>query len=340
MGIAQKVSRDFSDAVRSRGQSYFAKGRVAITSASASEVVARVRGTAKYRVRLRLRGGRLHATCSCPYFAPFGDPCKHIWATVLAADARRLLAAAPVRPLKLVSDPPRRAASGAGAGPQPGPGPGPIPGLDPPSTPAPARTAIPAPVPARGPGPHAARGPGPHSAHGPGPRRPWPRPLQRVPLAARPGAAAIGPASSQGSTGFGPVVGEVPAASGARPGSCQAGGPEHEGPAGLHPRRPGDPQPEPGGHRPGPPPAPARGRLGALEALVACACRPAGPVRPRGPRSPGAAGRGEGDSPRPARRPRVGSRRGGGQRQRARQWLGGGQQRRRVDGDAAVRAPE
>ena len=94
MGIAQKVSRDFSDAVRSRGQSYFAKGRVAITSASASEVVARVRGTAKYRVRLRLRGGRLHATCSCPYFGPFGDPCKHLWATVLAADARRLLAAA------------------------------------------------------------------------------------------------------------------------------------------------------------------------------------------------------------------------------------------------------
>ena len=91
MGIAQKVSRDFSDAVRSRGQSYFAKGRVAITSTSASEVVARVRGTAKYRVRLRLRGGRLHASCSCPYFGPFGDPCKHLWATVLAADARRLL---------------------------------------------------------------------------------------------------------------------------------------------------------------------------------------------------------------------------------------------------------
>src|SRR5438105_3121592 len=58
MGIAQKVSRDFNDAVRSRGQSYFAKGRVVITGANAGEVVARVRGTAKYRVRLRLRGGK------------------------------------------------------------------------------------------------------------------------------------------------------------------------------------------------------------------------------------------------------------------------------------------
>ena len=40
MGIAQKVAREFSDAVRSRGQSYFAKGRVAITASSAGEVVA------------------------------------------------------------------------------------------------------------------------------------------------------------------------------------------------------------------------------------------------------------------------------------------------------------
>src|SRR4028119_1939536 len=95
MGIAQKVSRDFSDAVRSRGQSYFAKGRVAITSASASEVVARVRGTAKYRVRLRLRGGRLHATCSCPYFGPFGDPRQHLWAPVLAVGAPARPAPAP-----------------------------------------------------------------------------------------------------------------------------------------------------------------------------------------------------------------------------------------------------
>ena len=32
MGIAQKIARDFADAVRSRGQSYFAKGRVVITN--------------------------------------------------------------------------------------------------------------------------------------------------------------------------------------------------------------------------------------------------------------------------------------------------------------------
>lgn len=110
MGIAQKVSRDFHDAVRSRGQSYFAKGRVVITGATAGEVAARVRGTAKYRVRMRLRGAKLHVSCTCPYFSPTGEPCKHLWATILMADARGLLPAAPVRPLRLVCDLPRRPA--------------------------------------------------------------------------------------------------------------------------------------------------------------------------------------------------------------------------------------
>ncbi len=123
MGIAQKLARDFSDAVRSRGQSYFAKGRVVITGATPGEVVARVRGTNKYRVRLRLRGGKLHAVCNCPYYAPTGEPCKHLWATILMADARNLLPAMPVRPLKLVCDVPRRpAGAGDANGPPPGPG--------------------------------------------------------------------------------------------------------------------------------------------------------------------------------------------------------------------------
>ena len=105
MGIAQKVAREFSDAVRSRGQSYFAKGRVSITASSAGEVVARVRGTEKYKVRVRLRGIKLIATCTCPYFGPDGAPCKHLWATVLAVDARGLLPSAPTRPLRLVTAP-------------------------------------------------------------------------------------------------------------------------------------------------------------------------------------------------------------------------------------------
>ena len=105
MGIAQKVAREFADGVRARGQMYFVKGKVAVTSAKPGEiVVSRVAGTEAYRVKLRIRQGRLHASCTCPFFGPQGEPCKHIWATILAADDQALLGAAPVRPLRLVPD--------------------------------------------------------------------------------------------------------------------------------------------------------------------------------------------------------------------------------------------
>ena len=108
IGIAQKVARNFSDAVRSRGQSYFVKGRVSVMAARPGEVVAKVRGTSKYRVRLRMRGSKLLASCTCPYFSPQGEPCKHLWATLLLADSRGLLQSPPVFPVRLVVESPRR----------------------------------------------------------------------------------------------------------------------------------------------------------------------------------------------------------------------------------------
>jgi superfamily II DNA or RNA helicase len=134
MGIAQKVARQFADGVRSRGRSYFDKGRVIITSAKAGQVVvAKVRGTESYKVKLRLKGGRLHASCTCLYFGPQGEPCKHIWATLLVSDARGLLPFASNRPLRLVPDvrhfqqapPPHPDGDDPRVGPGPGPGYGP-----------------------------------------------------------------------------------------------------------------------------------------------------------------------------------------------------------------------
>ena len=112
MGIAQKVARDFQDAVRARGQSYHAKGRVSLISATPELVIARVKGTEPYRVKLRVRGGKLHASCTCPYFGPTGEPCKHLWATVLMADARSLLPSAPMKPLRLIPEVPKPSKGG------------------------------------------------------------------------------------------------------------------------------------------------------------------------------------------------------------------------------------
>ena len=111
MGIAQKVVRHFNDAVRSRGQSYFVKGRVTVMAARPGEVVAKVRGTSKYRVRLRMRGSKLLASCTCPYFSPQGEPCKHLWATLLLAEARGMLQSPPVYPVHLVTESPRRSST-------------------------------------------------------------------------------------------------------------------------------------------------------------------------------------------------------------------------------------
>lgn len=124
MGIAQKVTRNFSDAVRSRGQSYFSKGRVSLISAKPNEVVAKVRGTTKYRVRVRLRGAKLLASCTCPYFSPQGEPCKHLWATLLLADSRGFLQTAPSFAVRFIPELPRRSAAtgnlpGAGLEPDP-----------------------------------------------------------------------------------------------------------------------------------------------------------------------------------------------------------------------------
>lgn len=77
-------------------------------TARAGEVVARVRGTSKYRVRVRLRGSKLLASCTCPYFNPQGEPCKHLWATLLLAEARGLLHSPPVFPVHLVPESPRQ----------------------------------------------------------------------------------------------------------------------------------------------------------------------------------------------------------------------------------------
>src|SRR5208282_1692275 len=41
------------------------------------------------------RGAKLLASCTCPYFSPQGEPCKHLWATLLLADSRGFLQTAP-----------------------------------------------------------------------------------------------------------------------------------------------------------------------------------------------------------------------------------------------------
>src|SRR5215813_11840365 len=89
MSLITQFSSDFSSAVRSRGSDYFQEGRVKITDGSAWEVNARVRGSRLYNVELAIESSKFHVHCDCPAFA--NEPCKHIWATILAVEGKEYL---------------------------------------------------------------------------------------------------------------------------------------------------------------------------------------------------------------------------------------------------------
>ena len=88
--LASKLAHLFPPSVRDRGKNYYDRGAVRIERGSALAVEALVRGSQVYEVELALEDGDLWLDCDCPYFESNG-PCKHQWATVLAAQARGYL---------------------------------------------------------------------------------------------------------------------------------------------------------------------------------------------------------------------------------------------------------
>ncbi|HXJ37656.1 MAG TPA: SWIM zinc finger family protein, partial [Bryobacteraceae bacterium] len=93
MSISSHLARHFSAGVRQRGQGYFGGGQVRMLHGSATDFEARVRGSETYEVMLEVRGSALRLHCDCAHFET-GEPCKHIWAAILAAEKLRYLSAA------------------------------------------------------------------------------------------------------------------------------------------------------------------------------------------------------------------------------------------------------
>jgi superfamily II DNA or RNA helicase len=91
--IPANIRRSFSQSIRSRGENYFASGRVrSMTTNGAENLTATVSGSELYSVELYAARGSLSAECSCPYAADNGA-CKHVWATICAGDRNGMLAA-------------------------------------------------------------------------------------------------------------------------------------------------------------------------------------------------------------------------------------------------------
>src|SRR5436305_1341029 len=81
------LTRFFPSSVRDRGRIYHDAGAVDLVACDEDSAHARVRGSRWYTVTLRLTAEGLETSCECPYFAGDGSVCKHIWATLLSAEA-------------------------------------------------------------------------------------------------------------------------------------------------------------------------------------------------------------------------------------------------------------
>jgi superfamily II DNA or RNA helicase len=104
MSLKSRFAPQFNPKIRDRGLAYFRGGAVTILEHSDSHLLARVKGTHDYFVELRLTLYSLDVACTCPYFSD-GEDCKHIWATMLAADNKNYLSDVDSHgPLRLLYD--------------------------------------------------------------------------------------------------------------------------------------------------------------------------------------------------------------------------------------------
>ena len=90
--IPRDVAAVFPASVRSRGEHYFLQGRVRFLRTDQFEINAVVKGSAPYLVRIVAEKNVLTASCACPFANDHGI-CKHIWATLRAADQGQQLQA-------------------------------------------------------------------------------------------------------------------------------------------------------------------------------------------------------------------------------------------------------
>ena len=93
MSLSTRLTSYFDRKIRERGKDVYGFGWVRIRDGSDTQVSAQVQGSQLYEVELTWEEGTVNGWCECPYFDDNGA-CKHIWATILAADAQGYLSTA------------------------------------------------------------------------------------------------------------------------------------------------------------------------------------------------------------------------------------------------------
>jgi superfamily II DNA or RNA helicase len=80
-----------TERTRAKGHAYYLRGAVTSIDTTGSYLSAIVHGTRMYHVTIFPNEGGFTASCDCPFFVENHDICKHIWATILSADAGGML---------------------------------------------------------------------------------------------------------------------------------------------------------------------------------------------------------------------------------------------------------
>ena len=91
MALTTHLSGYVDSKVQGRGYSYYRSGAVQITNGNEKELQAVVIGSDTYEVDLYREGDTVYVFCTCPYFEGERVTCKHIWATLLAAEKQGYL---------------------------------------------------------------------------------------------------------------------------------------------------------------------------------------------------------------------------------------------------------
>ena len=87
MSLAGQFDDIFDRATQTRGRALYSAGAVHIKDAGPRHLFGQVMGGSQYEVRLTLVQETLQVWCDCRYFEDHG-PCKHLWAMLLAGDAK------------------------------------------------------------------------------------------------------------------------------------------------------------------------------------------------------------------------------------------------------------
>ncbi|HXE53679.1 MAG TPA: hypothetical protein VN541_11715, partial [Tepidisphaeraceae bacterium] len=90
MSLVKKFTEDFTHTARAEGSRIFQGGGAQIDDHGADWVEATVRGGQLYGVTLRRSKGAVRYLCECAHYLNTLEPCKHVWAALVAAEARGL----------------------------------------------------------------------------------------------------------------------------------------------------------------------------------------------------------------------------------------------------------